>query len=424
MSRRTIHGEGIDAPAVKRFLIYNDVLYMRTLSEDQERAISAILRWYTTDKAREPYVSLGGYAGTGKTTLLAVLRKELARVAPQLKVGFASYTGKASRVLRTKLIEEQAILAQDSVGTIHSLIYAPIVNSEQEIVGWNTKEALDRHLIIIDEASMVDETIWHHLLSYGVPLVVVGDHGQLPPIHGSFNLMENPQMRLEQIHRQASENPIIGLSIQAREHGLVRSSVYSDTVIKYNTAEPDSQEALHELLEHFTPNMLVLCGYNNTRIKLNKHIRAALGFESPHPMSGDRVICVRNNHKKHIFNGMIGTIQSLERVNNEWYRAQIAMDEEEGVYNGLIYAAQFDAATGTNFSDKRSLTLQGDLFDFGYALTVHKAQGSQAKKVVLFEERFAKMDNDQWKRWLYTGITRAEEELYIFGRDLDPSSPT
>ena len=121
---------------------------------------------------------------------------------------------------------------------------------------------------------------------------------------------------------------------------------------------------------------------------------------------------------------MIGTIQSLERVNNEWYRAQIAMDEEEGVYNGLIYAAQFDAATGTNFSDKRSLTLQGDLFDFGYALTVHKAQGSQAKKVVLFEERFAKMDNDQWKRWLYTGITRAEEELYIFGRDLDPSSPT
>ena len=57
----------------------------------------------------------------------------------------------------------------------------------------------------------------------------------------------------------------------------------------------------------------------------------------------------------------------------------------------------------------------GDLFDFGYALTVHKAQGSQAKKVILFEERFKKMTDDEWKRWLYTAVTRAEEELYIFG---------
>jgi len=59
--------------------------------------------------------------------------------------------------------------------------------------------------------------------------------------------------------------------------------------------------------------------------------------------------------------------------------------------------------------------MKGDLFDFGYALTVHKAQGSQAKKVILFEERFSKMDDTDWKRWLYTAITRAEEELLIFG---------
>jgi exodeoxyribonuclease-5 len=56
-----------------------------------------------------------------------------------------------------------------------------------------------------------------------------------------------------------------------------------------------------------------------------------------------------------------------------------------------------------------------DLFDFGYALTVHKAQGSQAQKVVLFEERFSKMDDETWCRWLYTGVTRAGEELYIIG---------
>jgi len=68
-----------------------------------------------------------------------------------------------------------------------------------------------------------------------------------------------------------------------------------------------------------------------------------------------------------------------------------------------------------NFTDKRSKVMAGDLFDFGYALTVHKAQGGQAKKVVLFEERFKKMSDQQWRRWLYTAVTRAEEELIIFG---------
>jgi exodeoxyribonuclease-5 len=59
--------------------------------------------------------------------------------------------------------------------------------------------------------------------------------------------------------------------------------------------------------------------------------------------------------------------------------------------------------------------MDGDLFDYGYALTVHKAQGSQAKRVILFEERFSKMDSDGWKKWLYTAVTRAAEELIIIG---------
>lgn len=69
--------------------------------------------------------------------------------------------------------------------------------------------------------------------------------------------------------------------------------------------------------------------------------------------------------------------------------------------------------TAMNFTNKRSRIMGGDLFDFGYALTVHKAQGSQAETVILFEERFSKMDNEQWRRWLYTGVTRAEKNLYI-----------
>lgn len=401
---------------------------MITLSPDQQRTLDTIVTWYKQSSSKDPkveaktsskqpFITLGGYAGTGKTTLIAIIRQELSKLNKNLKVGFASYTGKAARVLRTKLTEQKVILPQDTVGTIHSLIYSPIVNDKEEIIGWKKKDKIDRELIIIDEASMVDESIWHHLLSYNVPIIVVGDHGQLPPINGNFNLMQKPQLQLEQIHRQAEENPIIGLSIQAREHGLIRTGKYSDTVQKYNLNDPESGEIVEELLATCDDDTLVLCGYNTTRVRLNNHIRTIRGFESPEPTPGDRVICLRNNHRKNIFNGMLGTIQSIEDADEDWYMAAIALDDESGIYKGLISRSQFGAKESLNFTNRRSAIMRGDLFNFGYALTVHKAQGSQAKRVILFEERFGKMSDEQWRRWLYTAVTRAEEELYIFARE-------
>jgi exodeoxyribonuclease-5 len=317
-------------------------------------------------------------------------------------------------VLQSKLKEEKAVLKHDTVGTIHSLIYTPIVNAREEIVGWKQKEKIECDLIIIDEASMVDSIIWEHLLSYLKPIVVVGDHGQLPPVKGNFNLMEKPDVTLVEIHRQAKHNPIIEVSIQARVAGEIRVGRYSDTVIKFDRNESETGERMTELLNSYTSDTLILCGYNTTRKRLNAYIRSSLGFESPTPVSGDRVICLRNNHKAKIYNGMLGTILRIERKNDQWYTADIAMDGSELNYSGQISVAQFNADTALNFTENRRLIMGGDLFDFGYALTVHKAQGSQAKRVVLFEERFKKMDDDQWRRWLYTAVTRAEEELYIF----------
>ena len=111
---------------------------------------------------------------------------------------------------------------------------------------------------------------------------------------------------------------------------------------------------------------------------------------------------------------MLGTLKNIKTKDKDWYDAEILMDEGD-LYAGNIYAPQFGAKTAINFTKNRKLANKGDLFDFGYALTVHKAQGSQAKRVVLFEERFSKMTDDMWRRWLYTGITRAESELYLFG---------
>jgi len=113
---------------------------------------------------------------------------------------------------------------------------------------------------------------------------------------------------------------------------------------------------------------------------------------------------------------MLGTILNLESINPDTYHAVIKMDDGLSDYIGKIYAPQFNATAPINFTKDRAKIGKSDLFDFGYALTVHKAQGSQAKKVVLFEERFSKMTEDQWRRWLYTGITRAQEELYLFGK--------
>ncbi len=386
---------------------------MHVLSEDQKLALDTLLTWFDADSKKQ-FIILGGYAGTGKTTILAHLRMALHDKKPKLKVGFASYTGKAARVLHATLQTDLVLIKQDTVGTIHSLIYSPIVNEKEEIIGWKQKEKIDRDLIIIDEGSMVDSEIWKHLLSYNIPIIVVGDHGQLPPIRGSFYLMDSPDILLQHIHRQAVKNPIIGISIQAREHGFIRAGNYGAGIVKYAKDDFDGQSEATELLQNYSEDTLILCGFNVTRRKLNSFIRQSLGFIRPKPEVGDRVICLRNNHRKKIFNGMLGTIQSIENSHVDWYSMHIRMDGEEDVYQGLVSAKQFGSDAPLNFTDKRREIMAGDLFDFGYALTVHKAQGSQARKVILFEERFSKMTDDDWRRWLYTAVTRAEEELVIF----------
>ena len=400
------------------------------LSHGQKIALDQLLKWYT-DPEKKQSITLGGYAGTGKTTLIAIFRKEIAKPKKdkkdasfetsakkekKIKVAFCSYTGKAAQNLKFTLKESGVSVSGDTISTIHGLIYNPIESSNGIITGWTKKEELERDLIIVDEASMVDEAIWRDLLSYNIPIIAVGDHGQLPPISGKFNLMEKPEILLTEIHRQAKHNPIIMVSEFARKTGIVPPKQYGDGVAKYLRSDPETQERSGELLEGYNKDTMILCGYNSTRVKINQFIRASLGFERPTPSSGDRVICLRNNHEKRIYNGMLGTIINIEKLDKEWYQADIQMDDLKKPYSGLIYAPQFGAKTAINFSKDRPKASQGDLFDFGYAITVHKAQGGQALRVIMFEERFPKMDNDMWRRWLYTGITRAQEELYLFGK--------
>lgn len=413
---------------------------MLELSPEQNYVLSTFTSWLL-DKQRKQFITLGGYAGTGKSTLIAILRGQLesdleirkalnpnldgkptnpAKPSERrlLKVAFCSFTGKAARVLKSKLLEAKSLYPQDSVGTIHSLIYAPVVNEVTgEIIDWKRKNSLQADLIILDEASMVDKRIWADLLEYGLPILAVGDHGQLPPISGEFNLLARPQLRLEKIYRQAEANPIVEVAQLARTTGEIPAQKFGPGVVKYTRKDEDGQSTLTEILENYTPETLVLCGYNTTRIKLNQYIRSTQGFDSPLPQAGDRVICLRNNHKKKIFNGMLGRLRTIQEDDDTWYYAEVEFDDELEIYKGLIAKAQFNSTGLVSADGQRQAggLFRGDLFDFGYALTVHKAQGSQARRVVLFAERFKQQTEEMWRRWLYTGVTRAEEELYIFG---------
>ena len=389
------------------------------LSADQNHALERLMAWCRKPEGRS--LTLGGYAGTGKTTLIAKLRKELAETDPDKTVAFCAYTGKASQVLRTMLENDGALMEGDTCGTIHALLYSPYMDKNGQVVGWMRTKDIEADLIVVDEASMVTDGIWQDLLATRVPVIAVGDHGQLPPVEGNFNVMLKPDLTLDRIHRQAEGNPIIQLAWQARETGKIAVGDFGKSVRKFSYATHDASE-IDDLQEHLFSNlhdeMLVLCGRNKTRVELNRAIRNRLGRESDEPEGGDRVVCLRNTYTQPggpIYNGMVGVIETISPYEPHWYDASIFFPDEGRDFDGRIARAQFNRPDALSEIEGLHWKEIGERFDFGYALTVHKAQGSQAKTVVLFEERFQKADDEQWKRWLYTAVTRARENLYIIG---------
>jgi exodeoxyribonuclease-5 len=260
-------------------------------------------------------------------------------------------------------------------------------------------------LVVVDEASMVTDKIWADLTKWGVPCLAVGDHGQLPPIKSTFNLMQHPQIRLETIVRQAAESPIIQLSILAREGRPIPRKDFGNGVVKIPRhklgnyeVEPDSQE------------QLIIVGYNSTRNELNEQLRRQAGRKGD-PQPNDIVICLRNSYENGVFNGMRGRILAIEPdVWREGYTTDIQVFGDDLVYAGRISAEQFGRPkTMTEVNRKWGL------WDYGYAMTCHKAQGSQADKVIVIEERMPRVSDQIHARWLYTAITRAAKELILVG---------
>ncbi|MBI5852954.1 MAG: AAA family ATPase [Planctomycetes bacterium] len=398
------------------------------LTDHQARAFEAILAWVR--RPERPVLTLGGYAGTGKSTLVGALAAELAN----RNVAFCAPTGKAALVLREKLIAAGADPSGLRCSTIHRLIYhAKLDQLTGRCLGFERVRELDHDLLVVDEASMVDADLLTDLRSFGVPILAVGDHGQLPPIGEGEGLMASPDLRLTEIHRQAEGNPIIRLSADVRAGAGPMDGVERDPRLRRERVHDDADErALLRTLLH-TPadawSTAILCSTNRARVRRNELVREGLGL--PGRLARDDVVlCLRNAYfGEHLLaNGARGVVEDVIDDDDEpWHwRARIRHPDDACLVDGFVLREQIarehtlDAYGALPF-EPRSWDEVGLLYDHGYALTVHKAQGSQFRRVVLFLERPGPMDDGSWRRWLYTGITRAVDELVLVERVTPPA---
>jgi len=367
---------------------------MPSFTPHQDAALSAVARWLA-DKPGEgstPQVfRLFGYAGTGKTTLARHLAEGV-----DGDVKFAAFTGKAALVMREK--------GCHGASTIHSLIYQTRDTKDETPTFrlWDDAPVGRAKLIVVDECSMVDEELGRDLLSFGVPVLVLGDPAQLPPVSGGgFFTDAEPDAMLTEVHRQAADDPIVRLSMAVREGARPELGTWGETdVVKKADLDPDRPPSADQ----------ILVGRNATRRRYNARMRELRGFVDPLPVAGDKLVCLRNKRQKGLFNGGLWSVKERAVSKREFVTMRI--ETEDGVVTGPVkVTARPECFTGGIEELDWSLRKRYEEFDYGYVLTVHKAQGSQWDDVVVFDESFA--FQDARARWLYTAITRAAKRLTV-----------
>lgn len=434
----------------------------------------AIVDIATTDR---PITRLHGYAGTGKTSVVAAHSiGALERAGTSVQV--LAPTGKAAKVLRSKGLHTAA--------TIHSYLYAP---SKRERQAWRetwesfaaaalqhdprlapalaeidsagattdlepvwdaliaaaparvaeaaksirdakryelafTAAGAIAHyedygrpasdVLLIDEASMVSSGIAYDLTRTGSRIVYVGDPAQLPPVKAqrSDDAMGRPHHLLTEIHRQKGGSPVLELATAIRQADV---PTVPRTRAKHLTALEDYDQ--------------VLCWRNATREHVNATIRQRLGRRRRHvPEAGDRLVCLKNTKPvegaKQWMNGEQATVLHVDWLDADEV-VMTVRDDEGGVYGVTSPLEPFAGYPGEQrYLDQHSWGSADPAFTFGYALTVHKSQGSEWGRVLLVDESpilismAARREGrqaalEQGRQWLYTGVTRASELVHV-----------
>ena len=409
------------------------------LTPDQEEAAALVREWFF--HLDNQIFVLCGYAGTGKTFLIDYIVRDLGLKAGE-SAAFVAPTGKAASVL---------IRAGTPAGTVHSLIYTREedieVDENGEVVSerflqFVRKEKIDSdiRLIVVDETSMVSDEVLRDLLSFGIKCLFCGDPAQLPPVGGSNTLLSMPCFVLKQIVRQEENNPVVRLAEQARAGKFLEYGEYGAGV----SVVPKSSLNRAAREELFSSADQIIVGTNKTRNRINCEMRELLGIspQTKLPIDGEKIICTLNDWSKrldeagnfHLVNGIIGRCYCVREQRDGLGQ----LDFQPEFLRETVYDLPFDAGVFTHgrylhgYGNKACLLENGVLvhennyemlrrfkvkredtvcrFEFAYAVTCHKAQGSEYDRVVVIDESNL---FENGRQWLYTAITRAKKGLVI-----------
>ena len=419
-------------------------------SPQQAAAIAAIEDWFRRRTRDQQVFRLFGYAGTGKTTITRHAIGELG-LEPMDRTGgsggvlYAAFTGKAALVMTRK---------GTPASTIHSLIYKVSEATPEEIERVTRElESLrgglramgpaersfaetqirrlelrladihqprfilneqslvrDADLIVLDEVSMVGAEMASDLLAFGKPILVLGDPGQLPPIKGDGAFTDaDPDVMLTDIHRQAETSAIIRLATLARQSMPIPYGEHDDFVWKMRRSDIGPHQ--------FLKGGQVICGRNATRLFLNTAMKQAAGFPDAYPRGlGEKIICLKNRHDLGLVNGMFLDLSDIRDESPLAFSASVRTEDGASVPGRQwFYKGHFDDHVAhdaerlrRDWRDMRGLVESV----WGYAITCHKAQGSQWENVIVYDDGLGRTAEDR-ARWLYTAITRAEQGLVI-----------
>ena len=266
---------------------------------------------------------------------------------------------------------------------------------------------------------MVGEEMARDLMSFGKPILVLGDPGQLPPIKGEGAFTrDTPDVMLTEIHRQAAESAIIRLATMARMGEPIGFGPYDAHVAKLRKGDISPEQALR--------GGQLICGLNATRLQINNAMRAASGLGGTYLPTGaaEKIICLKNDNALGLINGMFLTLEDIVDEGSLYFSAvvhdedgrRVSPFDSDGRPGRLrIYKGHFEDHVSydakrhdRDWREKRKLTEA----TFGWAITAHKAQGSQWENVIVWDDGLGRSEIDR-RRWLYTAITRAERGLVL-----------
>lgn len=370
-------------------------------TKQQAEALKAVYKWLKDPDAPQIF-RLFGYAGTGKTTLAKHIDDFVHEEFEDGFAQFCAFTGKASEVLRLKDCA--------NASTIHSLIYQPIFDDPDEptrIIGWAPRTSSpirECTVVIVDEGSMVNDEIGKDLLSFNKKILVLADPFQLQPVSGEAFFTDakyTPDYMLTDIRRQEKDNPIIAMSIAIREGHSLKPGKYGDS-------EVFAGESPYDHMRYYDQ---VLVGKNVTRHALNASMRRSLKYRSPFPMKGEELICLKNERELGIYNGSQWKVLSCRLGEKNHLTIHIeSMTNEDHKVAVAVCPELFEGKSANELDFKRLKGTQQ--FDFGYAITTHKSQGSQWEDVMVVDE--SRVFREFSANWLYTAITRASNSVGVF----------